>query len=263
MQPSFFFLFLFLMNKQRIAEITLLVALIPALLGYYANYKGRWIISLFCYSFSFFILLIPPFLYVAFKCIQHCLPLISRMLVRISNRTRPIINAISKNKVLGPCVNLVIRCHFFVIFMTLLMSDQLIRKLLSPFIPEHATKRHLCKRTERMYFSLSLLKLFIAVINVGDAKFFRLGNHHHQTPPKSTRSFENEKGFKRPQYSLSIAHTLCIASKLAYEDVDVVKYELEQAGYLNSFKPIGYKVKQRAQEESHGLNELYRMCVPT
>ncbi|KAG1138021.1 hypothetical protein G6F37_009602 [Rhizopus arrhizus] len=107
--------------------------------------------------------------------------------------------------------------------MTLLMSDQLIRKLLSPFIPEHATKRHL------------------SVINVGDAKFFRLGNHHHQIPPKSTRSFENEKGFKRPQYSLSIAHTLCIASKLAYEDVDVVKYELEQAGYLNSFKPIGYK----------------------
>jgi hypothetical protein len=50
--------------------------------------------------------------------------------------------------------------------------------------------------------------------------------------------------FKRPEYSLSVAHTLSAASKLAYEDVDVVKYELEMAGYdvENTFKAIGYKV---------------------
>jgi hypothetical protein len=35
-----------------------------------------------------------------------------------------------------------------------------------------------------------------------------------------------------------------VASKLAYEDVAVVKYELEQAGYdvEKTFRPIGYKV---------------------
>jgi hypothetical protein len=50
--------------------------------------------------------------------------------------------------------------------------------------------------------------------------------------------------FKRPEYSLSVAHTLSVASKLAYEDVAVVKYELEKAGYdvENTFKAIGYKV---------------------
>ncbi|ORE20645.1 alpha/beta-hydrolase [Rhizopus microsporus] len=153
------------------------------------------------------------------------MPLISRTLVRISNRLRPIVQTVSKNRVLGPAINLVVRCHFFVIFVVLLMSDQLIRKLLNPFIPQHATKKHL------------------SVINVGDAKFFRLGNHHRHDPPKSSKSFETEKGFKRPEYSLSMAHTLCVASKLAYEDVDVVKHELEQAGFdiVSSFKPIGYK----------------------
>lgn len=44
-----------------------------------------------------------------------------------------------------------------------------------------------------------------------------------------------------------MAHTLCVASKLAYEDVDVVKHELEQAGFdiVSSFKPIGYKVRYK------------------
>lgn len=50
--------------------------------------------------------------------------------------------------------------------------------------------------------------------------------------------------FKKPEYSLSVAHTLSVASKLAYEDVAVVKYELELGGYdvENTFKAIGYKV---------------------
>lgn len=100
-----------------------------------------------------------------------------------------------------------------------------------------------------MYKAIALTFFFraTAVINVGDAKFFRLGNHHRHDPPKSSKSFETEKGFKRPEYSLSMAHTLCVASKLAYEDVDVVKHELEQAGFdiVSSFKPIGYKVRYK------------------
>lgn len=134
-----------LMNKQFIVEVIFILAFIPAAIGYYANYKGRWILSLFCYLLSLSILLAPFFLYTTFKCIQHCMPLISRTLVRISNRLRPIVQAVSKNRVLGPAINLVVRCHFFVIFVVLLMSDQLIRKLLNPFIPQHATKKHLCK----------------------------------------------------------------------------------------------------------------------
>lgn len=55
---------------------------------------------------------------------------------------------------------------------------------------------------------------------------------------------KGDLNFRRPEYSLCMAHTLSVASKLAYEDVAVVKYELEKAGYdvENTFKAIGYKV---------------------
>jgi hypothetical protein len=49
---------------------------------------------------------------------------------------------------------------------------------------------------------------------------------------------------KRPKYSVPLAYTLSVASKLVYEDVDVIKYELKKAGFdiENTFRPIAYKV---------------------
>jgi hypothetical protein len=41
-----------------------------------------------------------------------------------------------------------------------------------------------------------------------------------------------------------MAHTLSVASKLAYEDVEVVRFELQKAGFDmdNTFRAIAYKV---------------------
>lgn len=49
---------------------------------------------------------------------------------------------------------------------------------------------------------------------------------------------------KRPKYSVSLAYTLSVASKLVYEDVQVIKYELKRAGFdvEKTFRPIAYKV---------------------
>jgi hypothetical protein len=49
---------------------------------------------------------------------------------------------------------------------------------------------------------------------------------------------------RRPRYSLPLAYTLGVSSRLAYEDVEVIKYELARAGFdvENTFKPIAYKV---------------------
>lgn len=82
---------------------------------------------------------------------------------------------------------------------------------------------------------------------MGDSRFF---NAHKQLNEESIQEQEPSEmndgnvEFKKPQYSLSVAHTLSVASKLAYEDVAVVKYELEKAGFdvEGTFKPIGYKV---------------------
>lgn len=52
------------------------------------------------------------------------------------------------------------------------------------------------------------------------------------------------KMINRPQYSVQLAYTLSVASKLSYEDVDVIKYELAQAGFdvKQTFCPFAYKV---------------------
>lgn len=61
------------------------------------------------------------------------------------------------------------------------------------------------------------------------------------------RLTEGATDLKRPKYSLSLAYTLSIASKLVYEDVEVIKYELKKAGFDidRTFRPIAYKVANR------------------
>ncbi|RCH77961.1 hypothetical protein CU098_003237, partial [Rhizopus stolonifer] len=159
--------------------ITLLLALIPAVLGYYANYKEHWILSLLCYLGSVFVLTVPMGAYVMVKLVQHCMPIILRILGLLNKRLMPIARSISHTKIIGPLINLFIRTQFFFWFVGLMMCDQLIRIVLGRFAGQHTTHRYL------------------------------------------------------------------FASKLAYEDVAVVKYELALAGYdvENTFKAIGYKHK--------------------
>ncbi|KAI7905651.1 class 3-domain-containing protein [Cokeromyces recurvatus] len=121
--------------------------------------------------------------------------------------------------------------------MFLLLSDQVIRVIMGQFIGQHASKRYL------------------SMINACDSRFFKspheelindtIKEKKEQTPQLVDESDgqKSNTNFKRPEYSLSVAHTLSVASKLAYEDVAVVKYELEKAGFLveKTFKPIGYK----------------------
>ncbi|ORZ05434.1 Alpha/Beta hydrolase protein [Absidia repens] len=47
----------------------------------------------------------------------------------------------------------------------------------------------------------------------------------------------------RPDYSLSLAYTLSVASKLGYEDLNVIKHELYRAGFnvKDTFRPFAYK----------------------
>ena len=53
-----------------------------------------------------------------------------------------------------------------------------------------------------------------------------------------------QKRQPRPEYSQSIAYTLAVASKLAYEDVGLIKHELEKDGFdvKRTFLPLAFKV---------------------
>lgn len=136
-------------NLQLVTEITLVLALVPALVGYYYNYKGRWIWSLFWYLLSVSILVTPAFIYIVFKSIQQCMPIIIRILARVSKRLTPVASFISHNKILRPLIVIFVRSQFFLWFMALLMSDQVIRIVLSRLAGQHATDRYLCKASRR------------------------------------------------------------------------------------------------------------------
>ncbi|KAK4509251.1 uncharacterized protein ATC70_007601 [Mucor velutinosus] len=220
-------------GKQLVMEITILASFVVALVGYYLNYKGRWILSLLCYLTSVFILSVPIVLYASFKTIQYFMPFIMRLLTRLNQRLMPIARYVSHHKILGPTISIFIKSQFFMWFMVLMMSDHVIRIIMGRFAGQHASNQYL------------------SLINVGDNRFFKSIHEELLSPTKEQQEQthklasygKSNPDFKRPQYSLSVAHALSVASKLAYEDVAVVKYELEKAGYdvEHTFKAIGYK----------------------
>ncbi|KAI8368497.1 class 3-domain-containing protein [Blakeslea trispora] len=238
---SFFFSLLYLFsfrllsmknssNFKLLVQIVLLLALIPALIGYYAHSKGHWVFGLFCYFGVVFVLTVPIIAYTSIRILQHCMPFVLRLLSILNKRLMPIARFVSHSRILGPLINLFIRSQFFISFIGLLMCDQLIRVALGRFAGQHATNRYL------------------SLINVGDVRFFPQDSLDDSSTRYETKAIDsayrdNKDDYKRPQYSLTVAHTLSVASKLAYEDVAVVKYELEMAGYEveRTFKAIGYK----------------------
>ncbi|CAO3627228.1 unnamed protein product [Mucor hiemalis] len=117
---------------------------------------------------------------------------------------------------------------------------------------------------------------YLSLINVGDSRFFKTIEEEldekaakeqqgHQEPIERLYGSSSNLNYKRPEYSLSVAHTLSVASKLAYEDVAVVRYELEKAGYdvENTFKPIGYKnVCAYIAEKDNNIMLVFRGTNP-
>jgi hypothetical protein len=79
-----------------------------------------------------------------------------------------------------------------------------------------------------------------------NSELFKQRKQLEMTDEKEKESKALTALLKRPKYSLSLAYTLASASKLVYEDVEVIKYELKKAGFdvENTFKPIVYKVKK-------------------
>ncbi|KAG1053791.1 hypothetical protein G6F43_004153 [Rhizopus delemar] len=115
----------------------------------------------------------------------------------------------------------------------LLMSDHVIRMVLRLCVGKHPTNRYY-SITSAMDPRLNMFDKSILVI-----KYLEDSDLFHQRK----RLTEGATDLKRPKYSLSLAYTLSIASKLVYEDVEVIKYELKKAGFDidRTFRPIAYK----------------------
>lgn len=77
-----------------------------------------------------------------------------------------------------------------------------------------------------------------------DSELFKKRKQLRMTDSTGPESRALTSLLKRPKYSMPLAYTLSVASKLVYEEVEIIKYELKRAGFDvdRTFKPIAYKV---------------------
>ncbi|KAI9007560.1 Alpha/Beta hydrolase protein [Phycomyces nitens] len=216
------------------------ISVLPSLFGYHLYRKGRNYVAYLLYSSSFLVFGLFIAIFIGYQTLRHGTTYIFSFLTKFNHLLAPIARKLARSKILGPCFSLAIRVSFFTCFMFIIMSDRLIRSFLGRFVGKHASQR------------------YISVCNASDPNFDLFDPTIPQAPclenseqfnlKKRTLESDDTKGsfannLQRPKYSQPLAYTLASASKLVYEDIDLIKYELEKAGFdvENTFKPMAYK----------------------
>ncbi|KAI8968900.1 class 3-domain-containing protein [Mycotypha africana] len=169
---------------------------------------------------------------------------IPTILAKISKLLAPCTHYLSKTAIIGPLFSFIIRSFFFMGFIILLMSDQLVRTFFRIIIGRHPSKRNysitsaMDPRIEMFDYSIPKTK------HLENKELFnKRKQQQHNIFGGDPESRALTELLKRPKYSVSLAYTLSVASKLVYEDVEIIKYELAKAGFdvENTFRPIAYK----------------------
>ena len=86
----------------------------------------------------------------------------------------------------------------------------------------------------------------LAIVNAVDPKFplfdKLLDENAEREEKEAKKSYQKRQS--RPEYSQAIAYTLAVASELAYEEVGLIKHELEKDGFdvKRTFLPLAFKV---------------------
>lgn len=125
--------------------LSFIVSCIPAFAGSYAKAHSYFYLGLFLQFLSFVCLALSLFLYVSFQLVRRGTPFLLQFLGRINRVLAPVATRIASTKFIGPAVAVVIRLNFFIWFMVLLMSDQIIRIFLGRLVGRHPSKRNYCR----------------------------------------------------------------------------------------------------------------------
>ncbi|KAI9252390.1 Alpha/Beta hydrolase protein [Phascolomyces articulosus] len=206
--------------------IASLISCIPALAGIIARwyaYKWTGILLYFC---SIVFLFLSVFFYVSFRLVKHGTPFLLELLDKLNRVLQPVVSKIANTKVVGPIISVIVKANFFAWFMILLLSDQVMRALVTRLVGHHASQRN------------------YSIVNAVDPQFPLFDKLLDENASREGHAKKfNPKRQSRPEYSQSIAYTLAVASKLAYEDVGLVRHELEKDGFdvKRTFLPLGFK----------------------
>ncbi|KAL1917237.1 uncharacterized protein VTP21DRAFT_4893 [Calcarisporiella thermophila] len=208
---------------------------------------GLWLVAAERYwlAFSWFALVFlllggGLIVYLSFKIVNFATPLVLRVLTTVAMVVTPIARLLSRVPVIAEISGWFLRILFFIWFILLLTGDAMVRAVLKRFVGHHAP-------TGRPF----------SLVNACDTRFQPLGLFDDSKAALEDEEIANEfaeaarlarlEGShlvpRMPFYSRTIAFTLAMLSKLSYEDLPVIKYELERHGGfdMSTLKPIAYK----------------------
>ncbi|KAI8877402.1 alpha/beta-hydrolase [Backusella circina FSU 941] len=221
-----------------------LVSSIPSIAAIYALKANLKFLATLLFTLSIISFVLSIVFFLGYKTVKHGTPMLFSFLTNTSRLLTPFTQYLSRTTIIGPILALVIRFNFFLGFIVLLMSDQLVRAVLGFFVGRHPTKRTY-SITSAMDPRMDLFDDTIPrTRHLENSELFKQRKELEMTDQKNEKESRALTALlKRPKYSLSLAYTLASASKLVYEDVEVIKYELKKAGFdvENTFRPIVYK----------------------
>ncbi|KAI9141994.1 Alpha/Beta hydrolase protein [Paraphysoderma sedebokerense] len=202
------------------------------LLGYilYLFYYGRYlygILAFYCFSLLYVTLL--PFIFVSARLFLHFTQIGIRFLSFVSNTLRPFVDYLSSTRYIGATFEWLFRVNFFLSFCCLIISDAVLRKVVSRFVGKHSTGKH------------------YSLVNAWSPKFEggifdeAMEQEQNRDPQKESESMNHESCTN--SYSPAICYSLSTAAQLCYEGISIVMHELRAAGFDvdNTFHPIHYK----------------------
>lgn len=129
--------------------IAFFISSIPALFAFLYAFNSAFLTTVL-FATSFISMGLSTFLFLGYKTVKHGTPLFFGLLNSVSKLLSPLTRYLSKTIIIGPLFALVIRFCFFVGFILLLMSDQLVRSVFRLIIGRHPSKRNYCKLWERI-----------------------------------------------------------------------------------------------------------------
>ncbi|RCH95365.1 hypothetical protein CU098_000339, partial [Rhizopus stolonifer] len=223
--------------------LAFVISSIPSIFAVYALKNDLTILSSLLFALSIISMGLSTFLFLSYKTVKHGTPIILGILASISQCLAPLTHILSKTIIIGPIFSFIIRTFFFLGFVILLMSDQLVRAFFRFFIGKHASGRDY-SITSAMDPHLELFDDTIPRSkHLENSELFKQRKELRMTEQQGPESRALTALLKRPKYSVPLAYTLSVASKLVYEDVDVIKHELKKAGFNvdTAFRPIAYK----------------------
>ncbi|KAI7870972.1 hypothetical protein BDF14DRAFT_1766916, partial [Spinellus fusiger] len=221
-------------------NVSLVIVFTPALVGLYAvnhHYSG---LSQAMFTLSAVCLGLSTTIFTLLKAFKHGIPVLLFILRSLNQIFSPMALYLSQSTLLGPVLSIMIRVFFFVGFIILLMSDQCMRGIVGRCVGKHSTKRNLTI-INAMHTDFSFSDHTLPHTERLETKEHT--DLHTKTMTNKEQSISATDMPKIPHYSLSLAYTLSVASKLVYEDIEVIKYELEKYGFdvQCTFRPIAYQ----------------------